>query len=57
MRTDKDKFHKRTCKKCKNLEDCKGSRKTSCARTRIFQPELFEVITGIKREECQNERD
>lgn len=50
MRINKDKFYKGTCKKCKNIKDCKGSRMTSCARTKIFQSELFEVITGIKEE-------
>lgn len=51
MRIDKNRFYKGTCKKCKNLKDCKGSRMTSCARTKVFQPELFKIITGIGRED------
>lgn len=51
MRIDKNRFYEGTCKKCKHLEDCKGSRMNSCARTRMFETALFEIITGIKIKE------
>lgn len=48
MRIDKDKFYEGTCKKCKNLEDCRGSRMYSCARMRMFNSKEFQNYTGIE---------